>query len=364
MTQTIARLTPLAEVLALIEAEVKPVAPCERDTAAAVSCVPAADVIAPARPSRIIALNDGWALCSEETHGASGYAPALLSTAPERIETGQAMPPGCDCVAPVDVVRMSGAQAEALAEIGPGEGVLPAGGDHDGEAPLARVGERLTQLQAAAFAALGIAKIPVRKPRMVVACVRDDPILAASVDAIATEAAHHGAAIKRAAHPDSALATEDTDAIAVIGGTGTGRNDVSAEALARAGRLAMHGIALAPGETTGFGFVTDRPVLLLPGRLDAAIATWLMLGRPLLDRLAGATAPAVCPQTLTLARKVTSTVGLTEVVPVRRSGCQAEPLWSRYWPLSAIARADGYLVISPESEGASAGSVVQVWPWP
>jgi len=30
----------------------------------------------------------------------------------------------------------------------------------------------------------------------------------------------------------------------------------------------------------------------------------------------------------------------------------------------AIARADGYLVISPESEGASAGSVVQVWPWP
>jgi molybdopterin biosynthesis enzyme len=218
-------------------------------------------------------------------------------------------------------------------------------------------------LQAAACAALGIAKILVRKPRMLVASVRDDPVLTASANFIATEAAHYGATIKRAAGLDSALATEDTDAILVIGGTGTGRNDASATALSRAGRLAVHGIALAPGETTGFGFVTDRPVLLLPGRLDAAIATWRMLGRRLLDRLAGATAPSVRPQTLTLARKVTSTVGLTEVVPVRRNGTGAEPLASRYWPLSAIARADGYLVISPESEGASAGSTVQVWPW-
>ena len=363
MTQTIARLTPLAEVLALIEAEVKPVAPCERDTAAAVGCVLAADVIAPARPSRVIALNDGWALRSEETHGASGYAPGLLSAAPDRIEAGQPIPPGCDCVAPVDAVRMSGAQAEALAEIAPGEGVLPAGGDHDGEAPLARAGERLTQLQAAAFAALGIAKMPVRKPRMLVACVRDDPVLTAGANFIATEAAHHVATIKRAAGLDGALATEDTDAILVIGGTGTGRNDASAMALARAGRLAVHGIALAPGETSGFGFVMDRPVLLLPGRLDAAIATWRMLGRPLLDRLSCVTAPSVRPQTLTLARNVTSTVGLTGVVPMRRSGSQGEPLATRYWPLSAIARADGYLVISPESEGASAGSAVQVWPW-
>jgi molybdopterin biosynthesis enzyme len=334
MTQTIARLTPLAEVLALIEAEVKPVAPCERDTAAAVGCVLAADVIAPARPSRIIALTDGWALRSEETHGASGYAPALLNAAPNRIEAGQPIPPGCDCIAPADAVRMSGAQAEALAEIAPGEGVLPAGGDHDGAWPLPQAGTRLTQLQAAAFAALGIAKVQVCRPHVHVACVRDDPIVTASANFIATEAAYYGASIKRAARLDSALATEDTDAILIIGGTGTGRNDVSAAALASAGRLAVHGIALAPGETAGFGFVTDRPALLLPGRLDAVIATWLMLGRRLLDRLAGATAPSVRPQTLTLARKVISTVGLTEVVPVRRNGSGAEPLASRYWPLS------------------------------
>jgi molybdopterin biosynthesis enzyme len=273
------------------------------------------------------------------------------------------MPPACDCVAPVDAVRMSGGQAEALAEIAPGEGVLPAGGDHDDRVPLARAGERLTQARAAALAALGIARVQARRPRVLVACARDDPILKACANFVTADAQRRGADIKTAASLDAARASQDADAILVVGGTGEGRNDSSAASLARVGRLAVHGMALSPGETAGFGFAAHRPVLLLPGRLDATLAVWLMLGRPLLDRLSGAAALET-PQTLTLARKATSTVGLTELVPVRRNGGQAEPLANRYWPLSAIARADGYIVISPESEGASAGSAVQVWPWP
>ncbi len=364
MTQTIARLTPVADVQALIAAEVKPVATRELDVAMAAGCVLAADVAAPARPSVPIALTDGWALRSDETLGAGGYAPALLSTAPVWIETGRPMPPDCDCVAPVDAVRISGAQAEALAELAPGEGVLPAGGDHDSRAPLARAGERLTQLQSAALAALGIAHVPVLRPRALIACVRDDPILTACANLVTADAERRGAIVKTAIGIDAALAAQDTDAIFIVGGTGAGRNDTSAAWLARAGGLAVHGIALSPGETAGFGFAANRPVLLLPGRLDAAFSAWLMLGRSLLDRLCYAAGSAEVPQTLTLARKVTSTVGLTEVVPVRRNGSQAEPLASRLWPLSAIARADGLIVISPESEGASAGSAVQIWPWP
>jgi molybdopterin biosynthesis enzyme len=362
MTQTIARLTPLADVQALIAAEVKPVAPCALDLAAAAGCVLAADVVAPSRPAAAITLTDGWALRSEDTLGAGGYAPALLTTVPVRIDAGQTMPSGCDCVAPVDAVRVSGLQAEALAEIAPGEGVLPAGGDHDGATPLARAGKRLTQVQAAALAALGIINVQVRRPRVLIACVRNDPILAACANLMAADTQRRGGIVNSAVGVDASPATEDVDAVAVIGGTGTGRNDTSAASIARAGTLAVHGIALAPGETAGFGFVNKRPVLLLPGRLDAALSVWMMLGRALLDRLSGAAASAQVPQTLTLARKVTSTVGLTELIPVRRNGAQAEPLASRFWALSATARADGYIVISPESEGASAGSAVEVWP--
>jgi molybdopterin molybdotransferase len=165
---------------------------------------------------------------------------------------------------------------------------------------------------------------------------------------------------------DVALAAESADAIIAIGGTGSGRNDTSVQLLAREGRLAVHGIALAPGETAAFGFAETRPVLLLPGRLDAALAVWLMVGRHLLERLAAGkhNEPA---DHLTLARKVTSTVGLAELVPVRRSIDNAdavEPLASRYLPLSSLTRADGWILVPADSEGYAAGTTVQVRPWP
>jgi hypothetical protein len=119
------------------------------------------------------------------------------------------------------------------------------------------------------------------------------------------------------------------------------------------------------GETAALGFVDGKPVLLLPGRLDAALSVWLTVGRRLLARLAGALNKEYEPvETVTLARKVASTVGLAEVVPVRRSGGQADPLATKYLPLSVIARADGWLLVPADSEGYSAGSTVQVRPWP
>jgi molybdopterin biosynthesis enzyme len=134
--------------------------------------------------------------------------------------------------------------------------------------------------------------------------------------------------------------------------------------LAQTGRVALHGLAVSPGETAALGFCAERPVLLLPGRLDAAAAVWLTLGRPMLDRLAGAEPVDEPAETLTLRRKVSSTVGVTEVVPVRRRGSEAEPLAAQFLPLSVLVRADGYIVVPPESEGSSAGSAVRVWPWP
>ena len=65
-----------------------------------------------------------------------------------------------------------------------------------------------------------------------------------------------------------------------------------------------------------------------------------------------------------LARKVASTVGLAEVVPCAAQAGQAEPLASKYLPLSALARSDGWILVPAESEGYSAGAQVRVRPWP
>jgi molybdopterin molybdotransferase len=69
-----------------------------------------------------------------------------------------------------------------------------------------------------------------------------------------------------------ALVEPGVDIILLIGGTGGGSDDHSAAALAEAGELAIHGIVLRPGETTGLGRTFDGvPVVLLPGAPAACL---------------------------------------------------------------------------------------------
>ena len=367
--QLIGRLTPLAEVLGLIDAEVAPVTPRTLDVAAAAGRTLAIDAAAPPRPAAAMALHDGWALAADATLGAGGYAPALLQQVPSRVEAGQPMPPDTDSVAPYDAVKKTAGGAEALVAVNPGDGVLPAGGDCDPAIPLRRAGDRLRPTDLAAFAAAGLARVTVREPRIRVLPLRGSGIINAAARLIASDVERRGGAARLdegGRGLDVALAAETADAVIAIGGTGSGRNDTSVHVLAREGRVAVHGLALAPGETAALGFAGTRPVLLLPGRLDAALAVWLVVGRHLLAALAATKRKDRAPgKTLTLARKVASTVGLAELVPVRRTPeGQIEPLASRYLPLSSLTRSDGWILVPAESEGFAAGSSVQVRPWP
>jgi len=366
--QTIPRLTPLAEVQAAVDTDVKPVTPRTIDVAAAAGRVLAADASAPPRPSAALALQDGWALAADDTLGAGGYAPVALMHSPQRVEAGQPMPPGTDSVAPLDAVKVNNDHAEALATINPGDGVLAAGGDSDPAIPLRRAGERLRITDLAALASAGVARVTVREPRVRVVPMRGTGIIAAAARLVASDIERRGGTVRlddAGRDLNVVLAAENTDAVVAVGGTGSGRNDASAQTLAREGRVAVHGVALTPGETAAFGFVDLRPVLLLPGRLDAALAVWLLVGRRILERLAGSRLNENEPvEILTLARKISSTVGLAEVVPVRRNGDHAEPLATKYLPLSLLARSDGWILVPADSEGYSAGSPVQVRPWP
>lgn len=366
--QTISKLTPLADVLLTVDAEVKPVTPRTVEVFAATGRALAADALAPSRPASALALQDGWALSSDETLGAGGHAPSPLVRTPSRIEAGQALPAGTDSVAPIDAVKVIDGHAEALLAINPGDGVLAPGADSDLAIPLRRNGERLRGVDLAAFSAAGIARITVREPRIRVLPVRGSGIITAAARLVAADIDRRGGTARlddSGRGLDVAMAAESADAIIAIGGTGSGRNDSSVQTLAREGRLAVHGLALTPGETSAFGFVGVRPVLLLPGRLDAALSVWLIVGRRMLDRLAavknGDNEPT---ETLTLARKVSSTVGLTEVVPVRRNGTEAEPMAIKYLSLSSLTRSVGWILVPADSEGYPAGTSVQVRPWP
>lgn len=367
--QIISRLTPLADVLAALDS-VKPVSPRLIEASAARGNVLATDVVvAAALPARALALHDGWAVNAEATLDAGSYAPAILPKSPPRIDAGEAMPAGADAVAPLDAVTVRAGRAEIVAAVAGGEGVLAAGADCAPANPLRRVGERMRRADIAVLAAAGISRLSIREPRLRVVCARGerDQVIDAAVGLVASDIAARGGAViadDAANGPlEAALRHESADAMVVIGGTGGGRNDTSVQTLARAGRVVFHGIGLTPGETAALGFVGARPVLLLPGRLDAALAVWLAIGRPMLARLAGCGEPEPTV-TAILSRKLASNVGLAEFVPVRRNNDAVEPLATKYLPLFALARADGWILVPAESEGYPAGAKVAVRAWP
>jgi len=149
----------------------------------------------------------------------------------------------------------------------------------------------------------------------------------------------------------------------MIGGTGAGARDDTVHALRRTGVAEVHGIAVSPGETAAFGVANSRPVLLIPGRLDAAVTIWLLTGRAMLARLSGGTENLSSVKS-TLIGKIASTIGLTELVLVRRVTGGVEPLASKYLPLATLAHADGWIVIPAASEGLAPGTQVTVRPLP
>jgi molybdopterin biosynthesis enzyme len=364
-TQRIARLTPLADVLASFDLSLGPVAPREEAVADAVGRTLAADIIVAAgHPARPLALRDGFALRAELTADAGSYAPALLLPPPVRVDVGEALPAGADAVAAIETVQMRGTRAEALAPVAPGDGVLPPDTDAAAGSKLILTGTRLRRIDVALLIALGIARVPIREPRVRVISLGDQSIPRGAKALIARAIdAESGSAVADDLALDVALAAEDTDALVAIGGTGQGRNDASVHALARAGEVAFHGIAIAPGETTALGFVGHRPVLLLPGRMDAALAGWLTVGRRMLARLAFRLVEEQ-PFSAELARKIASPLGLAEVIPVRRRLSKVEPVASGYLPLQALARAEGWILVPADSEGYPAGARVVVRPWP
>jgi len=359
--QQLTRLTPLAAVTARIDALVKPIAPRRVAIKSAVGRVLAEDIVATAAvPADARALRDGFAVAAEALSDASSYGPVQLAPA-QRVDAGEAMPTGTDAVAPLDTLVERDGRFAAIAPVAPGDGVLTAGGDVKAGALLLRVGAVVRATDAAAFAAAGIVEVAVREPRVCVAPARaaHDPIATAAVELLASAVAAAGGVVHRAADGAAALVDAEADAIIVVGGTGAGRNDTSVRALAAAGKVEVRGVALTPGETTTFGMMGQRPVLLVPGRLDAALAVWLTLGRHLVARLTGSFGDLLGTLAL-LTRKHASPLGLAEVVPVHQSGDQAEPIASGYWPLQALARANGWILVPGDSEGYPAGAEVVV----
>src|SRR5271154_346566 len=272
------------------------------------------------------ALLDGFAVVASATIGAGSYNSLLL---PLRvISAGDAMPPGTDAVIPLDLGQTQPpGVVECVEAVAPYENVEMQGCVAAPGALLASAGTLLSPVHIAMLINSGLASVMVvRRPLVRIVSApgslttdSNGPMCRALVerdggvvdDIVAAERTRQGIR--------GALETEGIDIVLVIGGTGPGAGDHAAAALAEAGDLAIHGIALRPGETAGLGRTRrEVPVILLPGSPAACFCAYERLAGRAIRRLGGHDpAPPYRPRVMRTARKIVSAIGMTEICPVR-----------------------------------------------
>jgi len=356
-------LTPLDTALAALLNGLAPLAPVELPLLDAAGCIAAGTPLLAAHPPHDIAATDGWALRANDLVGASSYSPLPLTKAPAWIEAGEAMPAGCDCVLDADAVEVSGPLVQVLAEAVPGQGVRRAGSDIAARTPAGPEGSPVGAADLLLARVADLAKLGVRRPRLRIVNV---PGATATMHMIAGLARSAGldvepreAGARDEASIADALDASSCDLLLTVGGSGVGRRDAAVLALARRGEVKAHGLALQPGRTAAVGRLGPVPVVALPGSPDAALAAWLALVQPLVDRLtARRTRRRI---TLPLARKIASSGGIAEIALLAEERDAWTPLAVGEWPFHAMAGADAWLLVPGDSEGFAAGAPVDAY---
>lgn len=322
-------------------------------------------------PPAPVAAWDGWALASAHTQGAGPYSPIPLPADTQWVESGCLLPSGADAVLPDSAVS-AGPLPQIVESVAPGDGVRQPGEDVNAGFVMCRMGERLRATGLPVLHISSVEDVAVREPRVAIICCGDELVTDPGSNGVGpfltTLLAREGAEVLTLPSvPDNAeaialaiqQAAEAADMLLLVGGTGTGRTDKTTEALAGTGRLVLQGLGCRPGTSAGFGIVGKVPIVLVPGRWDDGYAAWLLLVRPAVRRLAGMRPPERPLARLT--RKVSSAVGLLDLVPVRWTAPGlVEPLAVGALSPGVMAAADAVLLVPPAAEGYISGADVEL----
>jgi molybdopterin molybdotransferase len=365
MTQRLpAALTPLDVALHLLLDGVKPVEPIDVSLADSVGHIAAP--IAPLRtahPVFSIAVADGWAMRARDIVGASSYSPLPLSASPVWVDAGDRLPEQCDCVLDADMIEQTGPMFQVLAEVVPGHGIRRAGDDVAAGRLIISPGRQVTARDTLALRAIGLDHIQVRSPRVcIIDVISTDGSAASSqfilefVKAAGARAVSVQTKGRDAASISAAMGEGAFDLLITIGGTGVGRTDAAVQALSSRGVVLAHGLALQPGRTAAVGRIGAIPVVAAPGFPDQALAVCLMLVQPALDLLTARSPRQEIVRPL--ARKVSSSIGVAEIVLLESLDDKWMPIATGRLSLDAIARSEAWFMVPGDSEGHAARTAV------
>lgn len=232
-----------------------------------------------------------------------------------RITTGAPLPAGADCVVMKENTRLEGDRLRVLQNPGQGQHVRRAGEDvRIGDALLA-AGQRLTPSRVALAAGQGMDRLDVaRRPTVAVFTTGDElvepglplrpgelynsnrELLMGLLRADGFEPVAWPNLVDDPAAIDAGLrhAGHAFDVVITCGGVSAGEKDHIPELLQAEGRVHFWKVRMKPGMPVLFadgGRLGDALYLCLPGNPVSVLATYLTLGRALLDGLQGLAEP-------------------------------------------------------------------------
>ncbi len=333
-------------------------------------------------PAIHISAMDGIAVRSTDTFGASEQNPVTLPDA-SRVNTGNIVPSGYDAVVMIEDVWVDGETYTIRKPVSPWQHIRPVGEDIGESEMILPSHHHIRPHDVGALANYGVTEIAVKSLRagliptgseLVAAGVMPPPgkvvesntLMAAAVLATAGVEAHRYPIV-----PDDFDRIRDAvrrgvaenDIVLISAGSSAGTRDYTADIIRDLGEVLAHGIAIKPGKPAIIGRVEGKPVIGLPGYPLAAATVLREIVMPLVACY-GFAAPRPESVRARLTTSLQSDIGTDEFVLLsagrigdrwvavpqsRGSGIQ----------MSAV-RANGYLQIPGELEGASAGETVDV----
>jgi molybdopterin biosynthesis enzyme len=299
-------------------------------------------------PARTTALRDGYAVAASDLVGVSAYTPLLLSARPPWVRAGDALPPGLDAIVPADAIAERGSSVEIMVAPAPGENARRAGEDARSGERLRERGELIRARDIAAGLAAGLRSAVVNP--VVVQGFTDGPesLLAPLVAAL------RGTRFRVDPLPQDELLLAGASASLILVAS---YDRAILDPLERIGRVYARGLALRCAETVTVGFIGGTPVVIAPPRLDTLVALDYVLVQPFVNAVARRQ-PEPAWRQAPVRRKLSSAVGLTELVLLHEVDGELEPASAGSLTPSALSHAEGYVIIPPESEGFQAGARV------
>ena len=263
------------------------------------------DDLDPARPTTL--------RCVDRIAAGHDPAGALAAGVAARIFTGAILPEGADVVIMQEDCERDGEKVTIRPGIKRGANTRRAGEDIARASIALRAGRRLGPADLGLLAALGFVEVPVRRKLLVALLSTGDEvrepgetlrrgqihdanryILAGLLERLGVEVSDHGIVGDDQERLGDALreAAAESDLIITSGGVSTGEEDHVRTAVANDGSLYFWRLAIKPGRPVAMGQIGATPLAGLPGNPVAALLTFALVARPMIEAL-GATTPHI-----------------------------------------------------------------------